>query len=94
MWKLGATLVGVTITMLIRRTMTRAWQHRTGGAPPNNPADDETTWKDAVVFAAVSGLAIGIARVLSDRAAAEAWRKAKGSYPPGIKSVEEGLART
>ncbi len=93
LWKLVATAVGVGIAMLVRRALKATWTRRAGGTP-DNPADDDTTWRDAVVFAAISGIAVGVARLLSDRATAEAWRKAKGSYPPGIKDAEPALAQT
>ena len=84
MWKLVATGFGVATAVLVRKALTRTWSRRRGGAPPGNPADAETSWREAAVFAALSGLAVGLARLLSDRVAAEAWHRVRGTYPPGI----------
>lgn len=88
-WKLFATLVGIGSAVLARRLLGRYWNKRKGGATPGNTADVDTRWREAALFAAASGLAAGLARMVADRVAAEAWRKAKGSYPPGIKRRRE-----
>jgi Protein of unknown function (DUF4235) len=85
MWKLFATVVGIGTAVVARRLLDRYWNKRRGRATPGNTADADTQWRDAALFAGASGLAVGLARMVSDRLAAEAWRKAKGSYPPGIK---------
>ena len=94
MWKLVATGLGVGAAVLVRKVLTRGWSRRRPGAPPGNPADADTSWADAALFAAVSGLAVGLARLLSDRLAAEAWHRLRGSYPPGIKRGVRTLTET
>ncbi len=89
MWKLFATVVGIGSAVLARRLLERYWNKRRGRATPGNTANADTQWHDAALFASASGLAVGLARMVADRAAAEAWRKAKGSYPPGITRREE-----
>lgn len=85
MWKILVSVVGVAITVGLRRILASEWERRRGGAPPSNTADDDTTWKDALVFAVITGAAVGVARIATDRLTAEAWRRARGDYPPGIK---------
>jgi len=84
-WKILITAVWAGTAVVVRGLIVRGWERRSGGGPPSNTADDDTTWREAVIFAIVSGIALGIARIVSDRAAAEAWRRVRGSYPPGIK---------
>lgn len=56
--------------------------------PPTNPADPETAWAEAIVWAAVSGLAIGLGRLAAERLAARTWVRATGSPPPGMLRSE------
>jgi Protein of unknown function (DUF4235) len=93
-WKGFAAAVGVSSAILARQGLERAWRRRKRGAPPDNPADADTRWRDAALFAALSGLVIGLVRMLSDRAAAEAWRRVRGSYPPGIKAGGRRVTET
>lgn len=83
-WKIFATVVGIVSAITARRVLNQYWSKRKG-AKPGNTANDDTAWRDAVLFAAMSGVGVGLARIVADRAAAEVWRTVKGTYPPGIK---------
>jgi hypothetical protein len=43
---------------------------------------------EAVAWAAVSGLAVGLARMLASRKAAEYYRKSTGHLPANLADVE------
>jgi hypothetical protein len=55
--------------------------------PPTNPESPDTTWQEAVGWAIVSGAAVGVARLLATRTAANYWRKSTGELPPGLEEV-------
>src|SRR4029453_11820020 len=45
------------------------------GAPPDPSEVDETSWREALLYAAILGLAVGAARVVAERKAAQYYRK-------------------
>ena len=56
-----------------RKVVERVWLKTTGKAPPDEPASPEVQWKEAVGWSALSGTAVGVARLLATRRAAGAW---------------------
>ncbi|MBW3602292.1 MAG: DUF4235 domain-containing protein, partial [Actinobacteria bacterium] len=69
-WKLAVTVSAVAAGIMMRKTVTAAWKGVRKTDPPSNPADRNTGWPDALAWAAASGLAVGIARLLATRGAA------------------------
>ena len=58
----------------------------TGKVPPANPADPDVDIWEAVVWATVSGTAIGVARMLAGRRAANYYARSTGHLPPELQS--------
>jgi hypothetical protein len=79
----SAVLAGIAA----RKVMTAAWRKGTGGDPPANPESPDTTWAQAVAWALASGAAIGLARMLAARKAADFYRRSSGHLPPGLQEV-------
>jgi hypothetical protein len=79
----SAILAGIAA----RKVLTAAWRKGTGDDPPANPESPDTTWAQAVAWALASGAAIGLARMLATRKAAEYYRKSSGHLPPGLEDV-------
>jgi len=86
-WKVLGALSGIVSAALTRKLLRAAWRRTKGGGPPTNPAARSTTWSEALVWAAASGVAMAVARVVAQRGAAEAWKAKTGSYPPGLEAV-------
>lgn len=86
-WKLAATGAAVLASMVVRNLAMAVWRGVAKNEPPNNPADPATGWGEAVAWTAVTGLMIGVARMLASRGAAAGWRKATGTLPPGLQDV-------
>ncbi|WP_462186961.1 DUF4235 domain-containing protein [Frankia sp. CcWB2] len=86
--KLGWKIVGGGATalagMAASRVVSALYRKVRKSDPPANPADPDTAWTEAVAWAAISGLAIGIGRLAAERAAARGWARATGSPPPGM----------
>ncbi len=80
-FSLVAALLGATMA---RKSLTKAWQTATGKNPPANPADPDVDIWEAVLWAAVSGTAIQLARMLATRKAANYYAKSTGKLPPGL----------
>ena len=67
-----------------RHLMRGGWKMWRNDEPPDNPAARSVSWGDALAWTAVTGITIGLARMLAERGAAAAWKKARGRYPKGL----------
>jgi Protein of unknown function (DUF4235) len=47
----------------------------------------DVTMAEALAWAVASGVAVGVARMLAARKAADYWRRSTGSLPPGLEEV-------
>ena len=86
-WKIIASVLAIAAGVLARRAIETTWTTTTGKQPPTNPESPDTTWAEAVGWAVASGAAIGVARLLATRKAAQYWRRSTGSLPPGMEEV-------
>jgi hypothetical protein len=86
-WKIFGTLSAILAAVLARKVMTLGWKAMTGNEPPSNPEHPDVEWGEAVSWAVASGVAVGVARLLAQRKAAQTWRKASGSLPPGFEEL-------
>jgi hypothetical protein len=82
---LGATLGA---TMAARKAMTATWKLSTGKKPPSNPEHPDVSLGEAVTWAVVSGVAVGLARMFATRAAADYYRRSTGHLPANLQDVE------
>ncbi|MCW2849100.1 MAG: hypothetical protein JWR90_3074 [Marmoricola sp.] len=80
-FSLVAALLGATVA---RKSLTKAWQTATGKNPPANPADPDVELWEAVLWAAASGTAVQLARMLATRKAANYYARSTGHLPPGL----------
>ena len=69
------------------------WRAATGKNPPANPADPDVSLGEAVMWAAVSGTLIGVARMLATRRAATYYAKSTGHLPPQLKKDGQDAAK-
>lgn len=82
LWSVAATGAAVGAAALAKKTMASVWTKRRGSVP-GNPATDDTTWNEALVWAVVSGVAVGVVRLLAQRGVAAAFTKAGRGLPTG-----------
>ncbi|MEO5983112.1 MAG: DUF4235 domain-containing protein [Pedococcus sp.] len=80
----SAVLAGIVANKLV----TAIWK-KTGKDSTLDPRDPRTPLRDAVAFAALTGLAVGAARVLMTRKAAQYYAKSSGHLP---QAMQEGDA--
>lgn len=88
-WKVLSAGAGILVGLATKRTLMAAWGRAVGGPAPTNPADRRTGWGSALAWAAGSGAAVGVTRMVAARVAAAAWEAAVGEPPPGLE-VEPG----
>ena len=73
--------------VLTKPLIERAWRLAFGAEPPGNPAHQDVSWRDAILWALVTGAIAGVIRLVAQRLAARAWQKARGSYPKELAST-------
>ena len=88
MWSLMGLGATVGATIAARKAMTTTWKVATGKNPPHNPAHPDVTIADAISWATISGVAVGLARMFASRKAADYYRKSTGHLPPNLEDVE------
>ena len=76
-WQIVTALTAVVSTLAAKKVVDFVWVSAAGKRPPENPEDEETNWKEAAAFAAVTGVVAGVARLALTRAAARKWAKAE-----------------
>jgi hypothetical protein len=84
LWKLLAGLAAVAAAQATDKTLKALWHGATGSEPPTVPEDPETSWPEAITWAAVSGAALGVARMLALRQAARYYEKSTGELPEAL----------
>jgi hypothetical protein len=87
LWKITGALSGIIAGALTRRLLVALWSRTTGSEPPANPAAPGTHWREALVWAGASGVALAVTRLVAQRGAAGVWKAATGSYPEGLEEV-------
>ncbi|HEX6248054.1 MAG TPA: DUF4235 domain-containing protein [Nocardioidaceae bacterium] len=86
-WSAMALASTVGAGIAARKAMTTSWKVATGKEPPANPADPDVSIGEAVAWAVISGVAIGVARMLASRSAATYYRRSTGHLPPNLQSA-------
>ena len=76
-----------------KKGLNTTWRAATGKNPPANPADPDVSLGEAVMWAAVSGTLIGVARMLATRRAATYYAKSTGHLPPQLKKDGQDAAK-
>ena len=84
MFALGSTIVA---GIAARKAMTTSWKVATGKEPPSNPADPDVSIGEALAWATLSGIAIGVMRMLASRKAADYYRRSTGHLPPNLQEA-------
>ena len=82
LWKLYAGVLGAVTTVVAQKLVTMAWEASTGSEPPD-PNDPETPLVHALIWAASSGLGVGIAQLTMNRYVQRRWQQNMGHAAPG-----------
>jgi hypothetical protein len=87
-WRVLGTGSAILAGIVANKLVTTLWK-KAGRDEVLDPRDPRTPARDAVLFAALTGLAVGAARTLATRKAATYYRKSAGHLP---KAMQEGDA--
>ena len=86
-WNGLAGIAAVGAAAASKPVVERVWRLLTGREAPGDPAHQDVTWGEAIMWALLTGALLGLIRLLAQRAAASAWAKAKGEYPASLRTT-------
>ena len=84
LWQGVAGAAGLGAVRVSKPLVERTWKAFTGSEPPGNPASAEVSWREAMLWALVTGAVLGVLRLVAQRLAAGAWRGVTGDYPDAL----------
>jgi hypothetical protein len=84
-WTALSLLAGLGAAALTRMLLDSSWKVAAGKNPPENPADPDVSFGEAVLWASITGAAVALARMLAQRRAAGYYVKSTGKLPPGLR---------
>ena len=85
LWTVFSLVSAFMAAAAARKGLNTSWKVATGKKPPENPADPDVGIWEAVAWATVSGVAMGVARMLAQRKAANYSARSTGHLPPNLK---------
>ncbi|MBA2561193.1 MAG: DUF4235 domain-containing protein [Propionibacteriales bacterium] len=88
-WKYLGSAIGMASGVVTMKALDATWHTATGRKAPTKPENPDIAGREALVWAAVSGMALGVARTYATRRAAQYWIRSFGTLPPGM---DEGSA--
>ena len=81
-WNVYSGILGALATFVAQKLITMAWQAATGEEPPD-PNDPETPGFQAIVWAAASGVGVGVTQIFMNRFVQRRWWSNTGHTAPG-----------
>jgi hypothetical protein len=83
-WKVLGSTSALVAGLATTRALDATWRTATGRKPPTKPESPEIAGREALLWAGISGMAIGVAKTYATRRAAQYWVKSTGELPPGM----------
>jgi hypothetical protein len=85
----GSQLIGIATGVVTRKVsmvvLDKVWRRTKKTEPPADPASPGTPWTEALLWAAASGVAVGVSRLVTTKGAATAKMKLTGKAPEGME---------
>ena len=86
----GSQLIGIATGVVTRKVsmvvLDKVWRKTKKTEPPADPASPATPWLEAITWAAASGVAVGVARLVTTKGVATARLKLTGEVPEGMEA--------
>jgi uncharacterized protein DUF4235 len=83
-WNAVASGAAIGAVAMSKPVLERTWRVVFRSDPPGNPAHRDVAWRDAVLWALLTGALVGVIRLVAQRAAAGAWYRVTGDYPEAL----------
>ncbi len=93
-WTVFSLVSALGAAAIAKKGLNTSWRAATGKNPPENPADPDVDVWEAVLWAAVSGTLVALARMFAQRKAATYYVKSKGELPPQLQKGDAVPATT
>jgi hypothetical protein len=84
-WRIIGTGSAVLAAAAAHKGLSAAWRLTTGEDPPTIPEDPDTSWREAIAWAVLSGAVIGVARLAATRQAARYYARSTGELPKAMQ---------
>lgn len=92
--KLIGIATGVAVRKVSEKLLDVVWKKTKHSDPPADPASPGTPWVEALSWAAASGVAVGVSRLVTTKGIATAKTKLTGEPPKGMEGPQPtGLQR-
>jgi hypothetical protein len=88
-WSIVSLVAALGAAAIAKKGLNTSWKAATGKNPPANPADPDVDVWEAVLWATISGTAVGLARMLATRRAAIYYAKSTGHLPPNLQKDDQ-----
>lgn len=82
LWRLVGAGSALLAGQVIRYGMQRGYKAARGSSPPTTPWPKGTRLRSALLWTAVSAVAISVSEVLAEQAAGAGWKRVTGKHPP------------
>ena len=79
---LGASVLA---GLAVRGIAKNGWHLVHKEEPPQNPAAEDVSWRDAILWSMALGMAVGLARMATRKGMATLWEKQQGEKPEQLK---------
>lgn len=75
LWKAAGAAATVVSGFVAQKAVERTWRSATGHTPPGSAKDLDVKWSEAIAWAALSGVIVGIAQLVATRGVAQAQHR-------------------
>ncbi|WP_295698150.1 DUF4235 domain-containing protein [Lapillicoccus sp.] len=87
-WKVLGTGAAVLAGTVANQVVSKGWNLFSGKPAPSDPLNtDEVSWKEAMLFAAITGFVVQAARVAAQRKAAQYYQRTSGHLPKAMEKL-------
>ncbi|MBA3233901.1 MAG: DUF4235 domain-containing protein [Propionibacteriales bacterium] len=84
-WKMLGSGIAIAAGIATTKALDATWKTATGKEPPTSPESPDIGHREALVWAGVTGMAMGVAKMYATRRAANYWVRSFGTLPPGMR---------
>ena len=89
-WRILGTGAAALATAVATKAVAKGWEVAAGKPAPDDPTHiEDTTAKEALIFAAVTGLVVSAAKVMATRKAAAYYAKSAGHLPAAMQKAAD-----
>ncbi len=93
-WKVLGTGAAILAGTVANQVVSKGWNLVSGKPAPSDPLNtDEVSWKEALLFAAITGVVVQAARVAAQRKAAQYYQRSSGHLPKALDKVKAEAER-